>query len=85
VIHPDQIERLFQPFQQLGDERTRHADGRGLGLAIVRAIANAHGATLTARPRPEGGLDIDVSFPNRSTTTTARTDSHAPVATVVES
>jgi signal transduction histidine kinase len=63
VIPPDQVERLFQPFQQLGSQRIRHTDGHGLGLAIVRAIASAHGATLTPHARPRGGLDIDVSFP----------------------
>jgi signal transduction histidine kinase len=62
-IPPDQVDRLFQPFQQLGNQRIRHSDGLGLGLAIVRAIAEAHGASLTAQPRPEGGLDIDVTFP----------------------
>ena len=36
--------------------------GHGLGLAIVRAIAGAHGAEVTARARPEGGLDIEVAF-----------------------
>jgi signal transduction histidine kinase len=65
VIPPGELDRLFQPFQRLGDERVRRDDGHGLGLAIVRAIAVAHGAELTARPRPEGGLDITVSFPSR--------------------
>jgi len=63
VVPPDQVERLFQPFQQLGGQRIRHTAGHGLGLAIVRAIAGAHGAALTARSRPEGGLDIEVTFP----------------------
>jgi signal transduction histidine kinase len=63
TIPPDEVERLFQPFQHTGRERVRHADGHGLGLAIVQAIAQAHGAKITARPRPAGGLDIDVSFP----------------------
>jgi signal transduction histidine kinase len=62
VIPPDEIERLFQPFQQLGRQRIRHADGHGLGLAIVRAIADAHRAALTPRARPDGGLDIEVTF-----------------------
>ena len=60
VVAPDEVDRLFQPFQRLGGERV--GSGHGLGLAIVRAIAGAHGATLTARARPEGGLDIEVSF-----------------------
>jgi signal transduction histidine kinase len=63
VIPPDQVERLFQPFHRLGGQRIRRTDGHGLGLAIVRTIARAHGATLTPRARPGGGLDIEVIFP----------------------
>jgi signal transduction histidine kinase len=63
VIPPYELDRLFQPFQQLGHERVRHSDGHGLGLAIVRAIAVAHKAAVTATARPEGGLDLEVSFP----------------------
>ncbi|WP_018505519.1 sensor histidine kinase [Parafrankia discariae] len=63
VVPPDQVERLFEPFQQLGGQRVRRAAGHGLGLAIVRAVAGAHGATLTARARPDGGLDIEILFP----------------------
>ena len=80
VIPPDEVERLFQPFQRLGAERVRRPQRRqpgrgqragagrggagrhGLGLAIVRAIADAHGAAVTARARPDGGLDIEVTF-----------------------
>jgi signal transduction histidine kinase len=63
VIPPDEVERLFQPFQRLGGPRVRHDGGHGLGLAIVRAIAGAHGATLAARPRAGGGLEIEVHMP----------------------
>jgi signal transduction histidine kinase len=63
VIPPAEIDRLFQPFQRLDPHRTHHKDGHGLGLSIVRAIAGAHGATITARPEPEGGLRVDVTFP----------------------
>ena len=69
VIPPGEVDRLFQPFQRLGGERVapvRGRGGHGLGLAIVRAIADAHGADLAARARPEGGLDITVIFPPRS-------------------
>jgi signal transduction histidine kinase len=57
-----EVERLFQPFQRLGDQRVGPADGHGLGLTIVKAIATAHGANLTARPGPRGGLDVQVTF-----------------------
>ena len=62
AIPPGEVERLFLPFRRLGDERVGR-DGHGLGLAIVRAIATAHDATLTAVARPDGGLEIEVSFP----------------------
>ena len=41
----------------------RAADGVGLGLAIVQAIADAHDATIHAEPRTGGGLRIDIGFP----------------------
>ncbi len=63
LVPPDAVQDLFQPFRQLGPQRTRHGEGHGLGLAVVRAIADAHGAALTARARPAGGLDIEVTFP----------------------
>lgn len=62
VIPPTDVERLFEPFQRL-DGRTRSTEGHGLGLAIVRAIATAHDATLTATARRDGGLAIEVTFP----------------------
>ena len=63
TIPPEQIQRLFEPFQRLAGARTQHTSGHGLGLSIVQAIAGAHGAELSAHPRPEGGLTIEVSFP----------------------
>jgi signal transduction histidine kinase len=67
LIPPAEVDRLFQPFQQIGSERVRHTDGHGLGLAIVQAIAQAHGANVTARARPEGGLDVEVTFSSSTT------------------
>lgn len=62
VIPPGEVDRLFQPFQRLDPDRL-HRNGHGLGLSIVRAIATAHRATISARPEPEGGLSIEVDFP----------------------
>jgi len=56
------VDRLFQPFRRLGQLPAR-PDGHGLGLSIVRAIATAHAATISAQPRPGGGLTIEVTFP----------------------
>jgi signal transduction histidine kinase len=63
VIPPTEVDRLFQPFQRLDPQRTHHKDGHGLGLSIVRAIATAHAATITAHPRLRGGLSVEVTFP----------------------
>jgi signal transduction histidine kinase len=60
VVPPDELGRLLRPFQQLAGPRI--GPGHGLGLAIVSAIARAHGATVTPRTRPDGGLDIEVVF-----------------------
>ncbi len=62
VIPPSQVQRLFEPFQRLAPERAGHGEGHGLGLSIVRAIAAAHGASVTARARQEGGLEVEASF-----------------------
>ena len=65
AIPPEELGRLFQPFQRLGTDRTDQTDGHGLGLAIVASIAQAHGARLTAGARPGGGLHLTVDFPRR--------------------
>jgi signal transduction histidine kinase len=62
VIAPAEAGRLFEPFTRLGADRTSR-DGLGLGLSIVRAIADAHHARLRARSRRAGGLEIQVRFP----------------------
>ena len=80
------IDRLFQPFQQLAAERASRSEGLGLGLSIVQAIADAHDATITARPQPEGGLFIEVSFPDpqdRSLASRAPGNLHTKIAAAV--
>ncbi len=57
------VGRLFEPFQRLGADRTSHRQGQGLGLSIVRAVADTHGASVATWPRPDGGLLIEVTFP----------------------
>jgi signal transduction histidine kinase len=63
LIPADELPRLFQPFQRLSSQPRDCADGVGLGLAIVQAIADAHDAIVAAHPRAGGGLKIDISFP----------------------
>jgi signal transduction histidine kinase len=59
---------LFEPFRRGGRERTG-ARGAGLGLAIVRAVCDAHGGSVSAVARDQdGGLEITVRLPAASAT-----------------
>jgi signal transduction histidine kinase len=62
VIPPDQLGRLFRPFQRM-DPARRAPGGLGLGLAIVSAVAAGHGAELHAVTRSAGGLAVEILFP----------------------
>jgi len=62
LIPAGETERLFEPFQRLHGARTANDGHHGLGLSIVRAIAVAHNAEVTATPRPGGGLVVTVRF-----------------------
>ena len=68
LIPPTELERLFRPFERLEPGRRHHKTGHGLGLSIVEAIATAHDATIAARSRPQGGLSIEISFPEANPT-----------------
>ena len=67
VIPPDDVARLVLPFQRSGTDRTNNLDGLGLGLSIVAAIAEAHGAGLQANALPGGGLAVRADFPRAAT------------------
>lgn len=60
VVPSESLQRLTEPFERLG--RRHGDDGSGLGLSIVRAVSDAHGATLDLRARDGGGLDVSVTF-----------------------
>ena len=73
----DQVDRLLQPFQRLSDQRSTDHDSLGLGLSIVAAIAEAHGATLSLHPQPAGGMTVDVVFPHSLAPTSQTEDDKA--------
>ncbi|MDT0378366.1 HAMP domain-containing sensor histidine kinase [Streptomyces sp. DSM 42041] len=58
-----EVDNLFEPFRRLRSERTGSDRGVGLGLSIVRSVVRAHGGTVQARPRDEGGLVVWVVLP----------------------
>lgn len=64
-IPPEEINRLFEPFQRLAPHRADGAGSNGLGLAIVRSIVSAHRGTVEAAPIAEGGLAVTATLPTR--------------------
>jgi signal transduction histidine kinase len=61
VVREEDIPALFEPFGR-AEQRLNPAEGVGLGLSIADAIGRAHGATLVAHSRPDGGLDVSVTL-----------------------
>jgi signal transduction histidine kinase len=59
----DFLDRAFEPFSRSDAARTRTDGGAGLGLAIVRTIAEAHGGSVRAANRAEGGAVVELSIP----------------------
>jgi signal transduction histidine kinase len=65
-IAPEEREKVFEPFYRSDIARTlREGSGFGLGLAIVRAIAEAHRGELVLAERPGGGLRATIAWPRR--------------------
>jgi signal transduction histidine kinase len=64
-IPEDQRAAVFDRFHRLDAGRTREAGGAGLGLAIVQAIAEAHGGRANAETSPLGGTRMVICIPLR--------------------
>jgi two-component system sensor histidine kinase CpxA len=62
-VPEEHLESLFEPFSRVTDARERSTGGAGLGLAIARRAVEAHGGTISARNRPDGGLEVAIVFP----------------------
>jgi signal transduction histidine kinase len=56
-------ERVFERFARLDEGRARGAGGAGLGLALVRAVAAAHGGTARVLDAPLGGARFEFRLP----------------------
>jgi signal transduction histidine kinase len=69
-VEPEDVAGLFEPFRRGGWDRTG-GRGSGLGLSIVRAVADAHGGTVSAIANADdgdGGLEVTVMLPAAATT-----------------
>ena len=57
------LERLFDPFFRAETSRSKATGGLGIGLMLVRQIAEAHGGTAAASLAKEGGLTVILRLP----------------------
>lgn len=55
LIPPELWERIFEPFFRVDTARSRDLGGAGLGLALVRAIAEVHGGSVWVEENQAGG------------------------------
>ena len=62
-IDDDELEQVFERFHRTDDDRSRKTGGAGLGLAIVRAIARAHGGDARAVRSATGGARLELDLP----------------------
>ncbi|TDG25683.1 response regulator [Paraburkholderia silviterrae] len=63
-IAPEQIGKLFHAFEQGSHNMTRQFGGLGLGLAVTKALTEAHGGTVSAKsPGPHCGATFTIVLP----------------------
>jgi signal transduction histidine kinase len=76
-IPPEALGHVFDRFYRVDRDRNRRGGGAGLGLSIVRAVAEAHGGSISVVSRPGAGTAFTITLPVGS----AR---HQPVAAAAD-
>ena len=62
-IPPDDVKRLGQPFVQVSSGHARRYQGTGLGLSLVKGLAELHGGAMTIHSQPKIGTKVTVRLP----------------------
>ena len=62
-IASDDLQRIGEPFMQVRNEATRHVEGTGLGLALVRGLVGLQGGGVMIDSAPGEGTRVTVSLP----------------------
>jgi two-component system sensor histidine kinase CpxA len=76
----EMLTRIFEPFVRVDAARGPNSGGVGLGLAIARRAVVAHGGSIEAANRRDGGLDVTIRLPKTpETRAAAATDPAAEV------
>ena len=82
-IDEDGLDRIFKPFSQIDSGLSRKFEGTGLGLAMIKLLAELHGGTVAVQSAVGEGCRFSVWLPMREAEFTAVTPvrGHAPVVT----
>lgn len=62
-IRAEELDRIFEPFAWIGQDRSRRSGGTGLGLAIVKAIVDAYGRAVTVTSAVGEGSTFSLRLP----------------------
>jgi len=62
-IAPEDIPRAFAPFEQIDSELSREFEGTGLGLPLVKSLAELHGAEVKMQTEVGKGTTVTIVFP----------------------
>jgi signal transduction histidine kinase/CheY-like chemotaxis protein len=76
-IPQEDLQRVFESFQQLDSGTTRRYPGLGLGLSIARRIVELLGGTIEVESQPGHGTTFTVTLPTRSEAESASLDAIA--------
>jgi CheY-like chemotaxis protein len=80
-IAVDRQRRLFRPFVQIDSRLSREYSGTGLGLALVKRLADLHGGGVALQSKPGGGSTFTVSLPLRQDVATSPPEADVAAST----
>ncbi|HEX9128831.1 MAG TPA: PAS domain S-box protein [Gemmatimonadaceae bacterium] len=83
-ISPEELEHLFKPFSQIDASLARKFEGTGLGLAMVKLLAELHGGTVAVESAVGEGTCFTVWLPLRAEEQDALTPVSAPIPSPIE-
>jgi PAS domain S-box-containing protein len=83
-ISPEGLQHLFKPFSQIDSGLARKFEGTGLGLAMVKLLAELHGGAVAVESKVGKGSCFTVWLPLRAPEEGVRTSVKAPLVPIVE-
>ena len=83
-LSPEALERLFKPFSQIDSGLARKYEGTGLGLAMVKLLAELHGGTVSVQSAVQEGSCFTVWLPLRAATEAGAASMKSKAISVIE-